>query len=263
MYTTLAIIFFLLGIVIGSFLNVVIFRLNTNKSFGGRSICLSCRNQICWHDIIPVFSFCFLGGRCRHCKTRLSWQYPIVEFITGIVFLLLFWKFYYLFEIVPMTFAFTYGYFAAIFAILIIITFYDIRHKIIPDSLSLIFGLLSFFSVFLFSDFILNLHVPSLNEFSGILLSLPFAFLWFVSSGRWMGFGDAKLAIGIGLLLGFSKGLTAIMFAFWIGAIVGILLILLSKIKGMKSEMPFAPFLILGTLIVFILEITLFNLNVF
>lgn len=255
----LGIIFFLLGITIGSFLNVVIFRLNTHKSFGGRSICLSCRNQICWYDLVPLFSFCFLSGRCRYCKVKLSWQYPVVELITGIVFLLLFLKFSFIFPVFPITFAFTFGYFALIFAILIIISFYDLRHKIIPDSLSLTLAILSFLSVFLFSNFIFNPHIPNISEFYGVLISLPFAFFFFISRGRWMGFGDAKLAFGLGLFLGIYYAITALFISFWLGAIVGILLIVLNKVKGMKSEIPFAPFLALASFIVFILEIILFS----
>ncbi len=254
-------VFFLLGLVIGSFLNVVIFRLNTQKTFGGRSICLSCQKEICWYDLVPVFSFCFLSGRCRHCKTKISWQYPLVEFVMGLVFLLLFLKFEYVFYVDPIAFAFTYGYYATMFALLMVITVYDIRHKIIPDALSLLFGTLAFAGVFTFSEFMFNVHIPSLYEFAGVLLALPFAFFWLISRGRWMGFGDAKLTFGLGLLLGLIYGLSAIVLAFWIGAVIGILLILLQKIKGMKSEIPFAPFLVLGTFISFILELNLFSLN--
>lgn len=253
-------IFFLLGLVIGSFLNVVILRLNTHKTFGGRSFCFSCREEIRWYDLVPVFSYCFLSGRCRHCKTGISFQYPLVEFVTGLAFLLLFLKFEYVFYVDPIMFAFTYGYYATMFSLLLVITVYDIRHKIIPDVLSLIFGTLAFAGVFTFSEFMFNVHMPSLYEFSGALLALPFAFFWLVSGGRWMGFGDAKLTLGLGLFLGLAFGLSAVVLAFWIGAVVGILLIMLQKIKGLKSEIPFAPFLVLGTFISFILELNLFSI---
>ncbi len=254
-------IFFLLGLVIGSFLNVVIFRLNTHKTFGGRSMCLSCQKDICWYDLVPVFSFCFLSGRCRHCKTKLSWQYPLVEFVTGIVFLLLFLKFEYVFYVDPLAFAFTYGYYATMFSLLMVISVYDIRHKIIPDVLSLLFGTLAFAGVFTFTEFVFNVHIPALSEFYGALLALPFAFFWFVSGGRWMGFGDAKLTLGLGMLVGFTYGLSAVVLAFWIGALVGVLLIIIHKIRGLKSEIPFAPFLVLGTFISFILELNLFSIS--
>jgi leader peptidase (prepilin peptidase)/N-methyltransferase len=199
MFTFLDIVFLLLGMIVGSFLNVVIYRFNTHKTFGGRSVCMSCKNQICWYDLVPVFSFCFLSGRCRHCSSKISWQYPAVELATGIMFLLLFSKFEFIFWIDPLVFAYTFGFFATLFSVLMVITVYDLKHKIIPDTLSLVFGTLAFMSVFIFSDLILYVHMPTLYSFLGILIALPFAFFFFVSGGRWMGFGDAKLAIGIGL----------------------------------------------------------------
>src|ERR1700748_3830531 len=93
MITFLTIVFLGLGLIIGSFLNVVIFRLNTERSFGGRSACMVCRNKLAWYDLIPVFSFLFLLGRCRNCKTKISVQYPLVELGAGIIFALLFLKF--------------------------------------------------------------------------------------------------------------------------------------------------------------------------
>jgi leader peptidase (prepilin peptidase)/N-methyltransferase len=260
MFTFLDIVFLLLGMIVGSFLNVVIYRFNTHKTFGGRSVCMSCKNQICWYDLVPVFSFCFLSGRCRHCSSKISWQYPAVELATGIMFLLLFSKFEFIFWIDPLVFAYTFGFFATLFSVLMVITVYDLKHKIIPDTLSLVFGTLAFMSVFIFSDLILYVHMPTLYSFLGILIALPFAFFFFVSGGRWMGFGDAKLAIGIGLLLGLAKGLSAVALAFWIGALVGILLVILGKVRGIKSEIPFAPFLALGTFLTFLLEFNFFNL---
>ena len=89
----LSFIFFVLGLIIGSFLNVVICRMNTRRSLGGRSACMSCQYKLCWYELIPLFSFLILRGRCRNCKTRISLLYPIVEFTTGIIFFLLFLKF--------------------------------------------------------------------------------------------------------------------------------------------------------------------------
>lgn len=255
MNTLLIIVFFLLGVVIGSFLNVVIFRLNTHKTFGGKSICLSCEKYIYWYDLVPIFSYAILKGRCRHCKSKISFQYPLVELITGIVFLFLFLKFGYIFYVDPIIFSLTYGFYAGIFSLLLIIIVYDIRHKIIPDVLSFFFGILAFIGVFLFSDFMLNPHLPKLYDFAGLLLSIPFALFWLVSKGKWMGLGDAKLVIGLGLLLGLSKAIFGIMLAFWIGAIVGILLIIFKKLKGFKSEIPFAPFLILGAFLAFVFDV--------
>jgi leader peptidase (prepilin peptidase)/N-methyltransferase len=102
-------------------------------------------------------------------------------------------------------------------------------------------------------------HFLSIFEFlSGFLIAFPFAFFWLISSGRWMGLGDAKLALGIGWFLGFSLALSALVLAFWIGAVIGISLVLFSKKYKMKSEIPFAPYLVLGALLAFIFELRIF-----
>lgn len=246
-------IFFIFGLIIGSFLNVIILRFNTNRTFGGRSACMSCSKQLQWYELIPVFSFLGLKGRCSNCKTKLSLQYPAVEFITGIVFVLTYQKYSHLLFFTDLSFPVSFSFYAVIFSILIIIAVYDLRHKIIPDLLVGIFGLLAFIGIFLFQDSFYFPHLPSLLELiSGLLLAIPFALIWFVSKGQWMGFGDAKFAVGMGYLLGIYGGISAIMIGSILGSIVGIGLMIISKKKyGMKTELPFAPFLVLGTIIVF------------
>ena len=255
----LTIIFFCFGLIIGSFLNVVIFRLNTEKSFGGRSACMSCQNKLSWYELIPVASFLFLGGRCKNCKTKISGQYPIVETATGIIFAAIFLKFQDIFFLDAINFSFTYAYFVAMFSLLLVIAVYDFKHKIIPDTLSIIFGILGFLGLFFFSDFGFYPHMPSLLEFlSGLLIATPLALFWLVSKGSWMGLGDAKLALGLGWLLGLSRVFSGAVVAFWIGAIVGLFLVLFKKNYGMKSEIPFAPYLALGAFLAFIFELHLF-----
>jgi len=248
MILLVALIFFVLGLIIGSFLNVVIFRLNTQKSFwktfGGRSGCMVCRHKLDWFELVPVFSFLFLRGRCRNCRTKISIQYPLVELAAGIIFAGLFLKL--------QVFNFIYLYYAFIFSLLLVIAVYDLRHKIIPDNLSFIFGFIAFIGIFFF-------HAPTLLEFlAGPIIASPFAFFYFISRGKWMGFGDAKLALGIGWLLGFGRALSGLAVAFWLGALVGLTLMIFSKKYGLKSEIPFAPFLIFGTFLAFI-----FNLHFF
>lgn len=284
----LSINFLVLGLIIGSFLNVVIARSNTGKTLGGRSACMSCQRKLHWYDLVPLFSFLSLRGRCRTCKTRISYIYPLVESVTGFLFLVLFLKFQDFFffparnaESIasaggnPLSFAISYIYYAILFSILIVITAYDIRHKIIPDQFSFIFGLLAFLGLFFFqNNFQGNLvfyswHMPSmLSLATGFLVALPFFLCWLLSSGRWMGLGDAKLALGLGWMLGLSFGLSAIALAFWIGAISGITLIIFSKIGGsrfknfsMKSEIPFAPYLVLGAFLAFIFELNIFMIG--
>ncbi len=253
------ILFFSLGLIIGSFLNVVIFRLNTGKGLGGRSACMSCRNVLSWYELVPLMSYIALWGRCKNCKIKISWQYPLVELLAGLAFAILFFKFQDLFFLSPSGFAITFAFYAFLASLLIIITIYDIKHKIIPDILALIFALATFAGLFLFIDFKFFPHLPSLLEFSaGLIVSLPFAFLWLVSKGKWMGLGDAKLLVGIGWLLGLSRALSALALAFWAGSIIGLMLVMLNKKYGMKSEIPFAPYLVLGTLVSFLFDLHLF-----
>ena len=141
MIFTLTIIFFILGLIIGSFLNVVILRLNTDRSFGGRSGCMTCQKKLTWYELIPVFSFLGLRGRCKNCKTKISIQYPLVELLTGIIFGTLFLKFQDVFFLDTLMFSFTYAFYVSVFSLLVVISIYDFRHKIIPDGLSFVLGI--------------------------------------------------------------------------------------------------------------------------
>lgn len=257
----ITIFLFIFGLIIGSFLNVVIFRLNTHKTFGGHSGCMTCHKKLSPVELVPIFSFLFLKGRCRGCRSRISWQYPIVEFISGIFFALLFLKFENLFYIDPFSFSITYAFYITVFSLLLVIAVYDLRHKIIPDSLSLFLGILTFIGLFFFNSFGFYPHWPHyLDLLAGLFIALPFALLWFFSKGKWMGLGDAKLAIGLGWFLGFSNLLPGVVISFWLGAIIGVFLIVFSKKYSIKSEVPFAPFLVLGSLIAFLFSLQIFPL---
>lgn len=244
---------FLLGLVVGSFLNVVIYRYNTGLSVArGRSRCLACGRELRWFELVPVFSFLIQAGRCRSCRSRISWQYPAVELASGLLFVALFCRFS---GLPAGWFLFWLG--ALIWSLLLVITVYDLRHKIIPDGLVYAFIILSlFFALLPFGQVSLVTFLKHLV--SGAVLFSFFFLLWWFSSGRWMGLGDAKLALGAGFLLGWPGALSALIFAFWSGALFGILLIALQKTKiGWKSELPFAPFIVFGLALNFFL-----NLNV-
>ena len=252
---------FLLGLIIGSFLNVVIYRYNTGFSLGGRSQCFACGKTLQWYELVPVFSFLFQRGKCSGCGSKISWQYPLVELTTGLLFLGI-WSLNFSSFLVP--------FYLFVWSLLVVIAVYDLRHKIIPDGLVFGFAGLSFVTLITrallprFHNFELMLVANGI--LAGLVLAGFFWFLWFISKGKWMGFGDAKLSLGVGLLLGLQLGVSAIVFAFWIGAIVGLLLILLSKLwpgwqsVSMKSEIPFAPFIIIGTALVFFFQINVFQL---
>lgn len=264
-----SIFIFILGLIIGSFLNVVILRYNTGRSINGRSGCMHCNYQLKWYDLIPVFSWLFLKGRCRKCKSKISPQYPAVELTTGILFLSIFLHLSpYL--IYPPVFVGLLIWNAIIFSILIVIFVYDLRHKIIPNELSYTFAGLAFLqAIFLLPiDQVLE-PLGILNVLSGFIMFLPFWALWFMSKGEWIGLGDGKLALGIGWYLGFIYGLSAIILAFWIGATFSIIFLLIDRLNSrsknitMKTEIPFAPFLIIGLLIQFFWQIDFLNLKLF
>ena len=284
MFTVLSLAAFLFGLIIGSFLNVVILRHGT-ETLAGRSRCPHCRKLIHWYENVPVLSYLALRGRCAGCRTPLSLQYPLVELAVGFLFVALF---FFVAERLAVTApeAFlrlaplsAFLLLSAVWSTLVAIFVYDLYHKIIPDRFVFTFIGLSvlWFLFFLHPGSLLSLGAL-LDGLSGPLLFLFFGSLWYFSGGRWMGFGDAKLALGMGFLLGLSGGLAAVLLAFWIGAAVAVLLLcvgsLLSKLGTtalppslkrltIKSEVPFAPFLIIGTAIAFFGEVDALGLLLF
>jgi prepilin signal peptidase PulO-like enzyme (type II secretory pathway) len=163
---------FILGILIGSFLNVVALRYNTGMTLKGRSKCFSCGKNLKWYELVPLFSFAFQKGKCRNCKSKISWQYPVVELLAGVLFVLVIWAF------PPLTVqaSFTTLYYIFITCLLLVIIVYDVKHKIIPDQLVYLFGVVSLLKLFISTD--LSFVVPSINSIlAGPILALPFALL--------------------------------------------------------------------------------------
>jgi len=245
------ILFFILGLIIGSFLNVVVFRTRIEESLWGRSFCPKCKKKIAWYDNIPVLSFAILGAKCRKCRKKISWQYPIVELLTAVTFACVAWHFFSASD--PSTWAFTF-YYLVIFSLLIAILIYDYLYMEIPGIILwpavgfVIFSHLLFdwIQKDTFSD-ILELNIYS-GVLAGFLAFLFFFLLVTLSREKWMGMGDAYLVILLGLITGWPQILLALFLAFFIGAFYGIILIV-GKKKTMKSQIPFAPFLIVGAAI--------------
>lgn len=238
-------LFFIFGTIIGSFLNVVILRLGTGESIAyGRSRCYSCGTELSWYELVPLLSFFAQRGRCRTCRSRISPQYAMVELLTGGIFaaVLAEWWFGGNGGLSAMTVVTELIFWSAFIALVA----YDVRHKILPDLLSVVIALAAL------------AYRYSAGEFwSALLLSAGiaglFAAMWLVSGGRWMGLGDAKLFFGVSMFLGSPLAIIAALFSFWSGALVGVLLMILGKINvsigrgvGMKTELPFAPFIFFG-----------------
>ena len=223
-----AVVLFVLGTLVGSFLNVVGLRWGS-QTLWGRSSCPSCNQVLKWWQLIPIISFLVLRARCYHCQAKISLQYPLIEIWTGLIFA----------SVPHLT--------IPIFASYIVITIYDFHHKIIPDTLvytSILFALI----------FRLISNGGFLDWFSGPILFAFFGLIWLLSGGRAMGFGDAKLGLSVGLLLGSPESFSALILAFWLGALSSLFYIFLGKTGFLKydeeltmgSEVPFAPFVILG-----------------
>jgi len=237
---------FLFGLAAGSFLNCVIYRLEVNKSFlKGRSFCPHCKHQLNWQDLIPLLSFLILRGKCRYCQKPISFQYPLVELATGILFLCV-WQA----GGEPLSFFFN----STIASFLIIIFVYDLKHYIIPDRV--IYPAIGIAFLYRAFEALAFNHWPLGFEISSLINPLLAAFgaaafflvIVLISRGRWMGVGDIKLAFLMGLILGWPNILAALFLAFFIGAIFGVALVIAGR-KTLKSEVPFGPFLVTGTFI--------------
>ena len=233
-------IFFLIGLVIGSFINALIYRLPRRLGINGRSMCPSCKSQIEWYDLIPLLSYIFLRGRCRKCSKGISVTYPFVELLTGLIF----YQFASSVEMVTGNFLFL-GVGLFILACFIALLFIDLKYYILPDPLvlSIIFATVAYL--------VLNPLGVEKNILGAVLWGGLFGFVYWVSKGKWMGFGDVKLAAAIGLFFGMLDGFFVVYLAVIAGALVGIVL-LITKKAGMKSKIPFGSFLA-GASIIFIL----------
>ncbi|MGB7606077.1 MAG: prepilin peptidase [Lutisporaceae bacterium] len=231
---TIKIIIFLLGLAIGSFLNVCIYRIPSKISVSyPPSHCPTCEHKLNALDLIPVLGFLINRGRCRYCKEKISIKYPIIELITAAIFLLLFNKFglsiYFL-------------KYAVLTSLLVIITLIDLKTQEIPDEL-IIFGLIT--------GLLLNLYDIKLNMLQGIMGFLlgggTFLIIAMVTRGA-MGGGDIKLMAVLGLFLGWKMVILVALLSFLLGAIISLVLII-AKIKGRKDYIPFGPFIATAALI--------------
>lgn len=231
---------FLFALMIGSFLNVCIYRIPRNESiaFPG-SHCTACGKPIKAYDLIPVLSFLFLHGKCRMCKEPISIRYPLVELITGILIAAQAWRF-------GMTIEFFL--YAAMTAVLIVVTMIDLDLQIIPDRLVAALGILSLLYLFLVRFPRYGVSALYNSAIGFVLGGLFFLLIAIVSNGG-MGGGDIKLMAMLGLWFGWQKLLVLMFLTFIGGAIISLFLLLL-KVKKMKDGIPFGPFIAFAAYIV-------------
>jgi leader peptidase (prepilin peptidase)/N-methyltransferase len=235
----------LMGLFVGSFLNVVILRVHAGKDFvKGRSACPHCHHELGPSELVPVLSWLALRGRCRHCGKPISPQYPLVEALTALVFGLSAWTLP--LDTPTQILAFILWLYVA--GSLIVLAVYDLRWYLLPDKILLplivpALAIASLYAVATGSWAVLWKPLLAAGLFGGAFYALAV-----VTRGKGMGGGDIKLAFIMGLLLGLQKTSLAMLIAFNVAAIVGLGLILAGR-KGRGSQIPFGPFLILGTLI--------------
>lgn len=258
---TALILVFIFGAIIGSFLNVLIFRLPAEESINGRSYCRNCNHKLDVADLVPVLSFLYLKGRCRYCKERVSWQYISVEIVTGLLFALAYLMVFKGFQSIP----FDFGGFAGvgllpslvflrtifIISVLVVIFTIDLKHFLILDKVLFPATILLFLV-----DLVIGLSsrlpflesVPVVGVLSGLGLFLFFGAIYFFSKGRWLGFGDVKFSWFLGLAVPVPLIFVNVFLAFGIGAVVGIFLIAI-KAKQLSSKIAFGTFLSVACLI--------------
>ncbi len=229
---------FTYGLLIGSFLNVLIYRIprDENIAWPG-SHCTSCGHDLKWYDNIPLFSYLFLKGKCRYCGDKISIQYPVVEATNAIVYVILFLSFY---SGSKLDFVF----YAMISSILIAIAFIDLKEQVIPDSLVITVLVLSIIQKSLV-HFYEKVPFPLMDSLLGLFIAGGiFLLIVFFSRGG-MGGGDVTLIAALGFILGVKLVFLNIFLSFILGAVISIFL-LATKIKTRKDPIPFGPFIILG-----------------
>ncbi len=249
---------FVFGLTIGSFLNCLIWRLHSGQSMWNRSACPKCHEKIIWYDNVPVLSYLLRLGKCRHCGKRISLQYPIVEFLTGVLFVMAFYLNYEL-QIINYGSGIHDSLFIIqlfqdpilliqllrdlfIISVMIIVFIYDLRWYLILDIVILPSCLLVFFFNLLLG------HSWQDMMISGIIGAGFFLFQFVISRGKWIGGGDVRLGLFMGLALGLNNLILAIFLGYIIGSIVSIFLLITGK-KQWSSKVPLGVFLTVGCLL--------------
>lgn len=226
----------IVGLMLGSFLSVLLVRWPASPAGGprwhgvalGRSQCPHCTHALAWYDLIPLVSWMWLRGACRYCSVRLSSLYPALELTMGIVF----GVYAYQYGIVSLWSVFD----LAILFALVALFFFDLTYQLLPDAI--LFPLIGIIGLSILGQ------LPSalIGAFlMAIVLAGGLLALYLGSRGRWIGLGDVKFAFMIGLLFGYPMALTVTMVAIWVGALVGVSLIVLKK-ATMKTAVPFGAF---------------------
>lgn len=247
---------FLFGTSIGSFVQVVATRLHIAPIIKARSKCLSCGEALRAYDLIPIFSYLLLGGKCRYCSSRYGISALLVEVMYGFTYVALY---HFVLAGQPTIWVSILWmmYYSLLFITLGVMALYDRVHTYVPVE-------------YLFSYSVLALgmlvvrfvHEPtSMNLLAPVIVALPFLLAWVVTHGKGLGFGDVVLFLGVGAFFGIEQGLAVLFLSVWAGAIVGIVGRIFKR-KGSSSNksIPFVPFIVLAFLVVLFMDIDIFSI---
>lgn len=245
---------FFFGASIGSFVQVVATRLHVAPIIKARSKCLSCGETLRAYDLIPFWSYILLGGKCRYCKTKFGISSLIIEIFYGLIYVALF-HFVLSNQVSLIVSALWLIYYSLLFITLGVISLYDRAHTYIPVSFLFAYSALTI--VMMALRFI---HDPSFAILlDPAIVALPFLFIWLVTKGKGVGFGDVLLFLGVGAFFGVASGLAVLLISIWLGAIVGIIIYLLRRKDKIKNTaIPFVPFIVIAFLIVLFTGIDVF-----
>jgi len=237
------IIFFILGLVLGSFFNVVGYRLPRGERFSkGRSICPNCKHKLSWYELIPLFSFLFQKGKCRHCNSKIALFYPIIELSCGLLFMICYYSFGFSYELLLSL---------SIVSLFLIVLVSDLLYLIIPDEIIIFFGII----FLILQTLILGFPNILFQLGSSLILFLFMFFLMklglFLFKKESLGGGDVKLMALVGLVLHPILGILVVFLASLIALPISLVLLYTKK----EKVIPFGPFLVLSFLLLFLMKI--------
>jgi leader peptidase (prepilin peptidase) / N-methyltransferase len=251
---------FIFGASLGSFANVMADRLRVKSFWSGRSECLTCSKKLSWRELFPIISYIYQKGKCKFCKTRLSQAYLWSEVACGILVAILI-NTLVIYGLVGYSLLAIFLLWSFIITISVAIVIYDLKHTIVPfEMASMLIGLGLVFTIY--RQIYFGFSWP--DALSGLIVALPFGLMYFLSKGKWVGFGDVMLYAAFGFLLGLPMGVTTFFYSVWIGAFVSLMLMLIHKKDyNLKSEIPFTPFIIIAALFVLYTKSDILSLYAF
>ena len=260
----IVVVLIILGLCLGSFVNALVWRIHEQQVVkskvqrqklsisSGRSMCVNCKHALAWYDLLPVVSWLSLHGRCRYCHRPISWQYPVVELLTAFLFVLSY-AFPPFQPLLPTAYSLLLLIWLAILTGFIALAVYDLRWMILPDRI--VFPMQGLAVLYVLVAFVISggdWPVVFGAAMGVVFSSGLFYVLYQVSGGKWIGGGDVKLAVVLGLVLGgAAEALLMIFIASVLGSLVGIPLLIAKKTR-LQGKLPFGPLLIVATIVVYL-----------